>query len=218
MVKSGPTPPRDIAGASAEGRAASDPAGPRRGWLRHVAALAGHRHSRLALAAIAFADSSFLPVPPDLLLVPMILFRRERVWLLLLICTLGSALGAAVGYLIGHELWSTIGAPLVEFYGYDGKFAAFQHLIAIWGVWIIVAKGFTPIPFKIAAIGAGVAAMDPLAFMIATVVGRALHFGMIGALLAICGDKAVVLMTRYERPLAILSVVVLIGLAVWFLA
>lgn len=189
-----------------------------RGWLRHVAALSRHRHCRLALGAVAFADSSFLPVPPDLLLVPMILFRREKVRLLLAICTIASSLGAALGYLIGYQLWSLIGAPLVEFYGYTDKFSAFQHLVAIWGVWIILAKAFTPIPFKIAAIAAGVAAMDPLAFMIATIVGRALHFAMVGALLAVCGERLLALIARYERRLAILSLLAVIVLGVaWFL-
>lgn len=185
--------------------------------MRHVAALSRHRYSRWVLGAIAFADSSFLPVPPDLLLVPMILFRRERVLPLLLICTLGSSLGAALGYVIGYGLWTNVGAPLVEFYGYGDKFAAFEHLVAVWGVWIIIAKAFTPIPFKIAAIGAGVAAMDPLTFMAAAVVGRALHFAMVGALVTVCGGKLMALTAHYERPLAILSVVAVIGLAAWWL-
>src|SRR5690242_10970122 len=106
-----------------------------RGWLRHVAALARHRHSTWALAAIAFADSSFLPVPPDLLLVPMALVRPDRLRLLLAICTLASALGAAVGYLIGCVLWTTVGAPLVELYGYSEQVASFQHVVQHWGVW-----------------------------------------------------------------------------------
>jgi len=188
-----------------------DASAERRGWRGHLAALSRHRHCGWLLGAIAFADSSFLPVPPDLLLVPMVLFRPERVRLLLVICTVGSSLGAALGYLIGYELWSVIGAPLVAFYGYTDGFAAYQHLVATWGVWIIVAKAFTPIPFKIAAIAAGVAAMDPVTFMVATVVGRALHFVMVGALLVLCGGRLMALVARYERPVAVVSVLVLIG-------
>lgn len=217
MARSAPTPSL-AAAPSGDGTAAISVRAPRGGWLRHVAALSRHRHCRLALGAIAFADSSFLPVPPDLLLVPMALFQRERLRRLLLICIIGSSLGAALGYLIGYELWSNLGAPLVRFYGYGARFAAFQQLIAVWGVWIIIAKAFTPLPFKIAAIGAGIAAMDPLSFMLAAVVGRTLHFGMVGGMLTICGERTIALMTRYERPLAIVSVVVLIGLAAaWFL-
>ncbi len=187
---------------------------PRGGWLRHVAALAHHRFSNWALGAIAFADSSFLPIPPDILLVPMALLRPERIWRLLAICTLFSSLGAVLGYVIGYWLWNTVGLPLVEFYGYTESFTVYQRLIAEWGMCIIIAKAFTPVPFKIAAIAAGIAAMDPVAFMVATVVGRALHFAMVGALLVWFGPRIMTLVHRYERPLVIGTIVVLIGLVV----
>jgi membrane protein YqaA with SNARE-associated domain len=187
-----------------------------RGWLRHVSALSRHRHSAWLLAAIAFADSSFLPVPPDLLLVPMILFRPERLRSLLVICTVASSLGAAVGYLIGYGLWSVIGAPLIDFYGHADGFAAYQRLIANWGVWIIIAKAFTPLPFKIAAIAAGVAAMDPVSFMLASIFGRALHFAMVGGLLMLFGGRILALVARYEKPIAVISILVLVVLVVVF--
>jgi membrane protein YqaA with SNARE-associated domain len=187
-----------------------------RGWLRHVSALSRHRHSAWLLAAIAFADSSFLPVPPDLLLVPMILFRPERLRSLLVICTVASSLGAAVGYLIGYGLWSVIGAPLIDFYGYADGFAAYQRLIDNWGVWIIIAKAFTPLPFKIAAIAAGVAAMDPVSFMIASIFGRALHFAMVGGLLMLFGGRILALVARYEKPFALISILVVVVLVVAF--
>src|SRR4029077_10814040 len=113
-----------------------------------------------------------------------------------------SSLGAAVGYMIGYGLWSVIGAPLIEFYGYADGFAAYQRLVDNWGVWIIIAKAFTPLPFKIAAIAAGVAAMNPVSFMVATILGRTLHFAMVGALLVLCGGRILALLARYERPFA----------------
>jgi membrane protein YqaA with SNARE-associated domain len=186
----------------------------RGGWLRHLTALSNHRYSIWLLAAIAFADSSFLPVPPDLLLVPMILTRPERTLWLFVVCTVASSLGAALGYLIGHGLWSVIGAPLVEFYGYEHLFAAYQQLVHDWGFWFIIAKAFTPIPFKIAAIAAGIAAMPFLSFMVAAILGRALHFAMVGALLVFFGARILALAARYERPFAVVSVVVLLGLFV----
>ena len=186
----------------------------RGGWLGYVAAWAHHRYSSWALGAIAFADSSFLPIPPDILLVPMALLRPERIWRLLAICTLFSSLGAVLGYVIGYWLWSTVGLPLVELYGYTESFTVYQQLIAEWGVCIIIAKAFTPVPFKIAAIAAGIAAMDPMTFMVATVVGRALHFAMVGAVLALFGPRIVALAQRYERPLIIVTILVLIGLVV----
>jgi membrane protein YqaA with SNARE-associated domain len=188
----------------------------RGGWLRHVTAWAHHRHGPWALGGIAFADSSFLPVPPDILLVPMALLRPERIKAFLLICIVGSSLGAILGYVIGYSLWSSIGLPMVEFYGYTENFAAYQRMVAEWGVLVIIAKAFTPVPFKIAAIAAGIAAMDPFAFMFATVVGRALHFVMVGVLLILCGPKIMALVTRYERPFVIVSILVLIALVIIF--
>jgi membrane protein YqaA with SNARE-associated domain len=186
----------------------------RSGWLRHVSTLSNHRYSIWVLAAIAFADSSFLPIPPDLLLVPMIMIRPERTLLLLVVCTVASSLGAAVGYLIGYGLWSVIGAPLVELYGYQHLFEAYQRLVHDWGFWFIIAKAFTPLPFKIAAIAAGIAAMPFLSFMVAAILGRALHFVMVGALLFFFGARILALVARYERPFAVISVVLLIGLFV----
>jgi membrane protein YqaA with SNARE-associated domain len=186
----------------------------RRGWLRHVAAMSDHRFSTFLLAAIAFADSSFLPVPPDLLLIPMALLRPDRLVRLSIICIVASALGAVLGYLIGYGLWSTIGASLVEFYGCSERFAAYQALVAQWGFWIIITKAFTPIPFKIAAIAAGVGAMNPWSFIAATLLGRTLHFAMLAALINLFGARVSAFVARYERPLAVISVLVLLGIAI----
>src|SRR5579864_1836497 len=103
-----------------------------RGWRRRVAALADHRSSTWILAAVAFADSSFLPLPPDLLFVPLSLLRPERMRFLATVCIAASSLGAGLGYLIGWGLWSTIGLWLVDFYHCQESFAAYQHLVARW--------------------------------------------------------------------------------------
>jgi membrane protein YqaA with SNARE-associated domain len=215
MVSTVPSPlVATAAGSSVEISAA--PA--HRGWLRHVSALSNHRRSTWLLAAIAFADSSFLPVPPDLLLIPMILLRPERMRFLVIVCTVASALGAILGYLIGWGLGSTVGVWLVEFYGCEESFAAFQQLVDQWGFPVIVVKAFTPIPFKIAAIAAGVAAMNPLSFITAAIIGRAVHFGMVALLLLLFGARLMTLVTRYERKLVIGSIVAAIGVAVfWYL-
>src|SRR5207302_6430641 len=110
----------------------------RGGWLGYVAAWAHHRYSSWALGAIAFADSSFLPIPPDILLVPMALLRPERLRRLLIIGTAFSSLGAVFGYLIGYWLWDLIGAPMIDFYGYRDAFAAYQDAVGEWGGWIII--------------------------------------------------------------------------------
>jgi membrane protein YqaA with SNARE-associated domain len=204
-------PPRPLAAASA---AALSSRQLHRGWRSRLGAMSDGRHGTWLLAAIAFADSSFLPVPPDILLVPMCLMRPERMRFLMVVCVAASSLGAVLGYLLGHGLWTAIGAPLVDFYGYGDQFTAYRHLVEQWGVPIIIAKAFTPIPFKIAAIAAGVAAMNPWAFIAATVAGRALHFAMVYLLLRLFGARITLFIARYERPLAFGSVLALIGLAV----
>jgi membrane protein YqaA with SNARE-associated domain len=182
--------------------------------VRYVETFSEHPYGRWVLAAIAFADSSFLPIPPDLLLVPMALVRPKQIWLLSLVCAVASSLGAVVGYVIGYGLWGLIGARLVELYGCGEGFIAYQHLIGKWGVWIIIAKSLTPIPFKIMAIAAGVAAMSPSAFLASAAVGRVLHFAIVATLIALWGDRVMVFVSRYGRALAIISVLGLIGIAV----
>src|SRR6202521_5789758 len=182
--------------------------------VRYVETFSEHRYGRWVLAAVAFADSSFLPIPPDLLLVPMALVRPKQVWALSLICTVASSLGAVVGYVIGYGLWSWVGARLVKLYGYGDGFTVYQHLIEKWGVWIIIAKSLTPIPFKITAIAAGVAAMSPSAFLASAAVGRALHFAIVATLIAVWGGRVMDLVSRYGRALAVFSVLLLRRLAV----
>ena len=184
--------------------------------VQYVENFAQHRYATWILAAIAFADSSFLPVMPDVLLVPMALARPNDVWRLSIVCTIASALGAVLGYVIGYGLWSVIGAPLVELYGHAEAFASYQRLVEEWGVWIVIGKAFTPIPFKFMAIAAGVAQMNPVVFMIVAVVGRALHFAMVAVLIVWLGDRMMNLFAKYERPAIIISVLVLIGLVLYF--
>jgi membrane protein YqaA with SNARE-associated domain len=188
----------------------------RGGWLRHVSALSSHRYSPWLLGAIAFADSSFLPLPPDLLLVPMVLLLPERLWWLLAICTVGSTLGAVVGYLIGYFLWQTLGAPLVEFYGHMDAYLVFRGWVKDWGAVVIIIKALTPIPFKIAAIAAGAAQMNLVVFMLAALVGRALHFAMVGGLLVFFGPRIITLIARYERPLIAVTLLALIGFGIYW--
>jgi membrane protein YqaA with SNARE-associated domain len=173
-----------------------------------------HRFAVWALAAIAFADSSFLPVPPDFLFVPLALARPKQIGSLSLICVVAASLGAVVGYTIGYGFWSLAGERLVELCGYSEGFATYRRLVEKWGVWIIIAKAFTPVPFKIMAIAAGVAAMNPWAFVGATIVGRALHFAMLAAIVRLFGDRFRLLWAGYERPLLAISALVLVGVAI----
>lgn len=188
---------------------------PRGRLVRYVEAFAHHRYGVWVLAAIAFADSSFLPLVPDILLVPMALVRPKQLWWLCFVCTVASTLGAALGYAIGALLWTWIGASMVEFYGYTEGFAAYQRLVEEWGVWLVIGKAFTPIPFKIMAIAAGVAHMNFAVFMTAALIGRALHFAMIGLLTLLFGQRIMVLFEKYEAPAVVVSILVLIAVVAY---
>ena len=146
-------------------------------------AMAAHRHAMLAMALISFAESSFLPLPPDFLLVPMTLAQPRRAWWIATVCTVTSVLGGYVGYAIGYFVFDALGRPLFEFYHMMDKYEAFKATFAQWGVWIIIIKGLTPIPFKLVTIASGAAQFNLLAFTLASIVCRGLRFFVLAALL-----------------------------------
>ena len=153
-----------------------------------VLALAGSRRAGLWLALISFAESSFFPVPPDALLVPMVLARPDRAWRLAFVCTTASVAGGALGYLIGYALFDVLALPILHAYHYEGAFAAFQARFAEWGLWIILIKGLTPIPYKIVAIACGAARFNFLVFMLASIATRGARFFIVAALLRRYGE------------------------------
>ncbi len=157
-----------------------------RGMLRtlygRVFALAASPHAAWWLAAIAFAESSILPIPPDALLVPMALARPARAWRLAMICTVSSVAGGALGYLIGYAVFDRLAAPLLAAYGYHDMFARFQATYARWGVWLILLKGLTPIPYKLVTIASGAAHFNFALFMAASLVTRGARFLMLAGL------------------------------------
>lgn len=149
------------------------------------------------LAGVSFAESSFFPVPPDAMLVPMILARPEAAWRIATLCTVASVIGGFFGYAIGYFLFQAVGQPIVDFYGYQEAFDRFQHEFADWGLWIILIKGLTPIPYKIVTIASGVARFDLLVFAIASLATRGARFFLVALLLRIFGPSVRVLVERY---------------------
>jgi membrane protein YqaA with SNARE-associated domain len=170
-----------------------------RGWKARASLFLDSPYGVWLLAAIAFADSSFLPLMPDFLLVPMMLLRPERSLWLCGVCIVTSSLGALFGYGIGLFFWNTIGAQLVELWGHAAAFEAYQRMVAEWGAWLIIAKAFTPLPFKIVAIAAGVASMNVVTFTISALASRLLHFAMVGFAAAAFGPKILLWAERSER-------------------
>lgn len=145
--------------------------------------LAGHPHALWWLAAISFIESSVFPIPPDLLLIPMVLAVRERAWLIATVCTAASVLGGIAGYGIGYFLYDTVGQPLLNFYGYAEQFHEFTALYNEWGWWIVFGAGLTPFPYKVITIASGVTHLDLATFTVASVFGRGGRFYLVAALL-----------------------------------
>jgi membrane protein YqaA with SNARE-associated domain len=151
-------------------------------------ALAASPRAGWWLAVIAFAEASFFPIPPDVLLIPMALARPGRAWMFALICTVASVCGGALGYFIGYAVFDQLARPLIEFYGYGGKFAAFQAMYAEWGLWVILIKGLTPIPYKIVTIASGAARFNFWLFMLASAISRGARFFIVATLLHFWGE------------------------------
>lgn len=179
-----------------------------------VLALAASRHAPWWLAAVAFAESSFFPVPPDVLLIPMALARPQRAWRLALICTVASVIGGAFGYLIGYALFDQLARPLLHAYHYDAAFGRFQETYARWGLWVILVKGLTPIPYKIVTIASGAARFNFLVFMAASAVTRGLRFFLVAALIRRFGPPV---RDFIERRLTLVMSAVAVGIVGGFL-
>ncbi|MDP6587862.1 MAG: YqaA family protein [Alphaproteobacteria bacterium] len=176
-----------------------------------VMALAGRRHAIWGLAAVSFAESSFFPIPPDVLLIPMVLAERRRAWRIAAVCTLASALGGLLGYAIGLWLFEAVGQPLLEFYGSEDKFSQFQGYYNEWGAWIVGAGGFTPLPYKVITIASGVTKLDIGIFILASVVSRGLRFYIEAALLWRFGEPVRQFIERHLGKLTLLFFILLVG-------
>ena len=178
-------------------------------------ALAASPNAAWWLGLIAFAESSFFPIPPDALLVPMALARPRRAWHYAAICTLASVAGGALGYLIGYAVFDQVARPILHLYGYGDAYAAFQAKFQEYGLWIILIKGLTPIPYKIVTIAAGAARFDFAMFMLASVLTRGLRFFLVATLLHFFGDAV---RDFIERRLTLVTSALAIGVVGGFLA
>ena len=177
-------------------------------------AKAADRNAPWLLGVISFVESSFFPIPPDIMLVPMILANRDKAWRYATIATVTSVLGGLLGYAIGYYFYDAVGLPILKFYGKEHALDAFITFVHEYGVPAIIIKGMTPIPFKIVTIAAGVAKMNLLAFTGASIVARALRFYLVAALLYFFGEpirefieKRLMLVTTVSVALIVLGFV-----------
>lgn len=178
-----------------------------------VLSLAHHRHSNLALFLLAFAESSFFPIPPDVLQIAMTLERRERAWWYATVSTLGSVLGALVGYFIGWELWHLLDDFFFNYIpGFTPEvFERVKEMYQQYDALIVFTAAFTPIPYKVFTIAGGVCAISLPMFVIASIIGRGARFFIVGALLAWFGPPIRDFIDRYFNLLSIAFTLLLIA-------
>ena len=149
--------------------------------------LAAHRHALWWLAALAFVEASFFPIPVEALLLPVMFANPRRAWLAAAVATAGTVAGGVAGYAVGALLYEFAGRPILAFYGYQEAYGEFARLYDAWGAWIVFAGGFTPIPYKVVTIASGAAGLDMMVFVLASAVSRGLRFGIQAVLLACFG-------------------------------
>jgi membrane protein YqaA with SNARE-associated domain len=173
--------------------------------------LAGRPSAPYALALVSFAESSFFPVPPDVMLVPMILARPDRAWSYALICTIASVVGGVFGYLIGYLLYDSFGLWLVQFYGLAEGAEAFRRSYAEYGHWVILLKGLTPLPYKLVTITAGFAGYHLGWFILLSIVTRGARFFLVALLMSRYGSTIKGIIDRHFNAVATVAVVALVG-------
>ncbi|MGH6932641.1 MAG: YqaA family protein, partial [Dongiaceae bacterium] len=162
-----------------------------------IMALAHGPKALPALAAVAFAESSFFPIPPDAMIIPMVLAEPRRAWWIAGVATAASVIGGIAGYAIGYYLYETVGQWLIAFYGHQDSFDDFRAAYNEWGLWIILIKGLTPIPYKLVTIASGAAHFDLFTFVWASVVTRGARFFLIAALLWKFGEPVRAFIERH---------------------
>lgn len=155
-----------------------------------------HRHAPRYLAGLSFAESSFFPIPPDVMLAPMALAQPRRAWYLATLTTIASVLGGVFGYLIGRFAFEAL-EPLLHQLGYWEGFVRAQEWFDQWGFWAVFLAGFTPIPYKVFTIAAGVVGMPFLPFVLASLIGRGARFFLVSALMVWGGVRMESMLRRY---------------------
>jgi membrane protein YqaA with SNARE-associated domain len=174
-------------------------------------------HALWIMSGVAFAESSFFPIPPDVMLIPMSLAQPKRAWLYATVCTIASVFGGLLGYAIGALLYDSVGHWLIQLYGLGDKVEAFRESYARWGAVIILLKGLTPIPYKLVTITSGCAGYNLVLFTLCSIVARGGRFFIAALLMNRYGDW---IRVRVERHLAlfagILVAVLVLGFVIAF--
>jgi membrane protein YqaA with SNARE-associated domain len=176
-----------------------------------VVSWAASPYSQWALFAIAFAESSFFPIPPDILLIALAVSVPARAFRFSLITTAGSVTGGAFGYLIGHEFYTLIGEPIVRLYAAEGHYQSIARLYQQYDAFAVAVAGLTPIPYKVATITAGVFEVDFGRFVLASAGSRGLRFFVIGGVIRVFGPQARAFIEKYFDILSIAFLIMLVA-------
>lgn len=181
-------------------------------WMMRLAA---HRGAGTALFWVSFIESSVFPIPPDVMLVPMVIANRVKAWWYATVATVGSVIGGVAGYAIGYLFFEAVGLPILNFYGKAAGFQQFAQWFNDYGVWILIIKGMTPFPYKVLTIAAGVTHMNLVAFVLASIVARAMRFFLVAGLLYFFGEP---IRDFIERRLSLVTTVFVVLLVGGFVA
>ena len=177
---------------------------------KRVISWAKHPHASYYLTGTSVAESSFFPVPVDVLLAPMVLAERQKAWWYAGLATVGSVVGAVIGYYIGLFLFDQVAQPIIDFYHFQEKFVHVQELFNEYGIWIIFIAGFSPIPYKIFTITAGVAGMPLLPFILTSLVARGARFFLVAGLVYAGGDKIEAVLEKRVEQIGWASVIIIV--------
>jgi len=175
-----------------------------------------HPRAEGILAALSFAESSFFPIPPDVMLGPMCLAQQQRAWRLAAVTTVASLLGGVFGYAIGYFLFDTL-EPWLRTTDYWDAYLTGRTWFDEWGVWAVFLAGFSPIPYKIFTIAAGVAVLNLPGFVLASLVGRGARFFLVAGLVKAGGPRMVEVLPRYVERIGWSVVLLVVIVAIWFM-
>jgi len=156
-----------------------------------------HRHAPYYLAGVSFAESSFFPIPPDIMLIPMVMSKPDKAWNFAMITTISSILGGILGYLIGYYAFEWLGEPIIQAFGYEEDYHTLVNWFSKYGFIAVVLAGFTPIPYKLFTLAAGATQMALGPFIVGSIVGRGLRFFLVAALIRYLGKRLEPVIVRY---------------------
>ena len=171
--------------------------------------MAEHPKALWALSAVSFAESSFFPLPPDIMLIPMVLAKRAKAFVYAAWASISSVIGGMLGYAIGYYLFDLVGKPILDLYGYTEKFQHFAGTYNEHGIWIVLMAGLTPLPYKIFTIASGLTGMNLLSFTLASIAARSIRFFAVAGLLYWFGPQ---IRTFIEKYFGFVTLVFLVGL------